>query len=77
MLNAIKRNVTVQPGGRIEVFVPELPAGAQAEVIVLESASAPTRCASPLAARIGQAKGAFASPDDVDSFIRAERDRWP
>jgi Protein of unknown function (DUF2281) len=30
-----------------------------------------------LAAMIGQGKGAFASPEEVDQFIRAERDQWP
>jgi AbrB family looped-hinge helix DNA binding protein len=25
---------------------------------------------------IGSAKGAFSSPEDVDAFIRSERDQW-
>ena len=30
-----------------------------------------------LAAAIGQGKGAFASVEEVDQFIRAEREQWP
>ena len=35
MVNALTRRVTIQPGGRIEITSPELPAGSEAEVIVL------------------------------------------
>lgn len=74
MPNAIKHIVTVQRGGRIEVFVPELPEGTAAEVIVLEAGSKP---AKSLAALIGKGRGAFGSPEEVDRFIRHERDQWP
>jgi hypothetical protein len=78
MLNAIKRNVTVQRGGRIEVFVPELPDGTAAEVIVLETQRTSAGSAKrSLAGLIGRGKGAFASIEEVDRFIRDERDQWP
>jgi len=35
MVAAVRQRVTVQPGGRVELTSPELPAGAEAEVIVL------------------------------------------
>ncbi len=75
MLIANKQTVRVQRGGRIEVFVPELPEGASAEVTVKE-ATATTEKKRSLVNSIGQGKGAFSSADEVDSFIRAERDQW-
>jgi hypothetical protein len=77
MLNAVRQNVTVQQGGRIEIFVPEIRAGARAEVIVIESPESAGTPRSPLAKLVGAGKGAFASPADVDAFIRAEREQWP
>lgn len=77
MRNAIKQRVTVQPGGRIEVFVPELPEGTTADVIVLETArDEPSVRKTTLSQVIGAGRGAFTSPQEVDQFIRAERDQW-
>jgi len=77
MLNAIKRSVVVQSGGRIELHVPELPEGSTAEVIVLDEQCAAVRAGGgKLANLIGQGKGTFGSAEDADRFIRAERDRW-
>ncbi len=74
MIQAFRDRVTVQPGGTIEVSHPELPAGASAEVIVMiESALASV---PPLTDLIGKGKGCFASAEDVDAFIRRERDSW-
>ena len=74
MSNAIRRIVTVQPGGRIEIHAPELPPGTQAEVIVLEiAAAAPKRALSAL---LGLGRGAFATPEEADAFLRHERDQW-
>lgn len=77
MRNAIKQNVKVQRGGRIEVFVLELREGSTAEVIVLEAAREESAGRKTmLAGVIGKGKGAFTSPQEVDQFIRAERDQW-
>lgn len=75
MVSAIRQRVTVQPGGRIEIRSSELPAGAEAEVIVvLETAPpAPTHSLRDL---IGQGKGCYATPQDADHFIRGERNAW-
>ncbi len=35
MVQALKKLVRIQPGGRVELVAPELPAGREAEVIVL------------------------------------------
>ena len=74
MIDAIRQQVTVQPGGFIEVRSAELPVGARVEVIVLvESASRRKR---NLRNMIGTAKKSFASVKEVDDFIRKERDSW-
>lgn len=77
MRNAIKQRVTVQRGGRIEVFVPELREGTTAEVTVLETAREESAVRkSMLAGVVGKGKGAFTSPQEVDEFIRTERVQW-
>ncbi len=42
MINAVRQEVVVLPGGRIEIESPELTPGAHAEVIVLERAERDT-----------------------------------
>lgn len=74
MLHAIRQKVTVRAGGRIEICVPGLAEGAHAEVIVIED---PEFHSLPrLTELIGQGRGAFASPEDVDAFLRREREEW-
>ena len=74
MVRAVKQIVTIGPGGLIEFRRPDLPAGASAEVIVMiDSADSPP---PPLSSLFGRASGVFASGDEADAFIRAERDRW-
>ncbi len=74
MLEAIRERATVRPGGVLELRHPELPAGTQAEVIIMVERSdvAPP----PLADFVGKAKGCFSSGAEVDAFVRAERDSW-
>lgn len=73
MVNAYREIVTIQPGGRVEVASDQLPAGRQAEVIVLVSQE--TRRKS-YASLFGSGKGAFVTPQEADAFLRRERDRW-
>ena len=74
MVSAIRERVTVQAGGRIEIPSSDLPAGAQADVIVVLEPAA--RMDSPLARMIGKGKGCFASSEEADRFIRKERNAW-
>lgn len=78
MIRAIRQSVVVQPGGRIEVTAPELKAGTQAEVIVLEQgpARADEGPLVPLASLVGSCKGMFATPEEADEFLQRERDAW-
>lgn len=77
MLNAIRRQAIVKPGGVIELTLPELPEGTPVEVIVLIKNSDQLAQASPsLTNLIGSAPGSFATPEEVDQFIREQRDEW-
>lgn len=75
MLTGLRQKVVVQPGGVVEVRSLDLPPGATVEVIVLLDTS---EASTPqgLSRFIGAAQGNFASPQDVDQFIRQERDAW-
>ena len=79
MTTAVRQSVVIQPGGRIELRDPLFPTGATAEVIVLLNwplASAGGEAAISLASLIGEARGGFATPEEVDQFINEERDAW-
>ena len=74
MIQAIKERVTVQAGGKIEITHPELLAGTEAEVLIM--IEQPLTEPLPLASFVGKGKGCFTSAEEVDAFIRAERDAW-
>ena len=71
MAPMVKQKVTVQPGGVVHVQSSELVPGSTADVIIIPDADAVS--ASPLAGLIGSAAGGFASPAEVDAFVRARR----
>jgi hypothetical protein len=71
---AIKQQVTVQPGGVIEIRSPELTPGASAEVIVLVDSAAPPAGTRPLVSFIGAGQGGFRSVEEIDAYIRELRD---
>jgi len=74
MEQALRQRVVIQPGGKIELQSPDLPAGLEAEVIVLVPPQ--QRRTRSLTDFIGAAKGTYASPEEADAFIRAERNAW-
>jgi hypothetical protein len=80
MVAAIKQTVTVEPGGVVRVTSPELQAGARAEVIVLvERPGDGGRGAAggrSLTSFLGAGKGVYGSVEEIDTFIRNERDTW-
>jgi hypothetical protein len=75
MLNGLRQKAIVKPGGVVEICSPELPAGATVEVIVLME-SPLKQSEQPLTSFLGSARGSFATPEEVDKFIRQERDAW-
>jgi len=75
MLNELRQKAIVQPGGVIEICSPELPSGTTVEVIILIE-SPPAEPEKPLISFVGAAKGSFVTSEEVDQFIRQERDSW-
>lgn len=75
MLNGLRQKAIVQPGGVIEICSPELPSGATVEVIILIE-SPPNEPEKFLTSFIGTAKGSFVTSEEVDQFVREERDSW-
>jgi hypothetical protein len=76
MRDTLQIETTVLPGHRIEIHAPELPEGQAATVfIVLRDASPAKR---PLRDVLGDYPGGklFKTGDEVDAFLRAERDSW-
>ena len=74
MVRAIKESVIIKPGGMVELRHPDLREGATVEVIVL--LDQPAAEPPPLTSLIGKGKGCFGSAEEVDAFLRAERDAW-
>lgn len=74
---ARKINTTVQAGGKIEVCAPDLPLGQAVEVIVRLADSQPNGRRSIIDI-LAECPGGllFKTPEDVDAYIRKERDSW-
>jgi hypothetical protein len=69
---------TVLPGGKIEIIAPELIAGQQATVIVKVESEQPEKLTiTERLARANYYGGAlFKTAEEVDAYIREERDSW-
>ncbi len=82
-MTAVRQTATVQPDGRLEIAVPDLPPGAVAEVIVLltpavKSPAEPT-AADRLVALHQLQRGLNLSAQDVENWqrdVRSERQAW-
>jgi len=80
MVRAIKEQVTVQPGGLVEIRRSDLPAGITVEVIVMIDESTNGGSGDrpgPFSSFFGSVRNCFRSGEEADAFIRAERDAWP
>ena len=74
---ARKIKTVVQSGGRIEVNAPDWPAGQPVEVTIrLSDAQSPRR--RSVVDILAECPGGvlFKTPQDVDAYIREERDSW-
>ena len=71
---AVQLNTKVLPGHRVEVTSPELPDGAAVSVLVIVEDFREKR---PLNEVLKDYKGgSFKSAQEVDDYLRAERDSW-
>jgi len=75
MVNGLKQKAIVKPGGVVEIKSDRLQEGATVEVIVLVE-SPFDKSLKSLTSFIGSTKSNFATPEEVDRFIRQERDSW-
>ncbi len=77
MQTALKLTGTVQPGGRIEVSSPQLPAGKAVDIIILFSQE-PDDARRSVVDILAEAPGhlAFQTAEQVDAYLQAERDAW-
>jgi len=76
MRNALHLEATVKPGGRVEVADPELQTGSTVDVFVLpRGRSRARRSALDI---LAEAPGhrLFKTPEDVDEYLRQEREAW-
>jgi hypothetical protein len=77
MSNAIHIQTTILPGGKIEVSAPELPPGKRANVFVVVEDEEPQE-KRPVREILANLSGhrLFQSAEEVDAYIRGERDSW-
>lgn len=67
----------VGPGGVVEIRDPTLPEGRTVKVTVsIEDAKDMEEQRGGLMRFFGAAPGLYATPEEADAFIRAERDAW-
>jgi hypothetical protein len=78
MMQPLKARVRVRPDGTLRLESSGLPAGAEAEVIVLVEASGASSLAKPkkMTELIGAGGGLFKSVEEVDAYINELRDEW-
>ncbi|MBI2836815.1 MAG: hypothetical protein HYX75_00740 [Acidobacteria bacterium] len=68
----IREHVIIRPGGVVEIRRPELPAGAEADVVIVVEEAAPE--IPPLASLVGKGSGCYATATEAELFLRTERD---
>ncbi len=78
MIQALKEKVRIQPDGTLRLESSGLPAGAEAEVIVLVEAPSVNPPAKPrkMTDLMGAGSGLFKSVEEIDAYINQLRDEW-
>lgn len=74
MTSTYRHTAVVQPGGVVEVREPSLPEGRIVGVTV--EVAEPDGEPRSFMRFFGAGRGSFATPEEVDAFINAERDAW-
>ncbi|MCY3567455.1 MAG: hypothetical protein OXH38_02415 [Chloroflexi bacterium] len=75
MSETLKRQVTVQAGGKLEFVCPELEAGQTVEVIVHHEPVKPRRSAWEII-NDGPRERLFKTAKEVDDYLAEERASW-
>lgn len=78
MISTTTHTAVVRPGGVVEVRDAALPEGSivQVTISVAEEDATPDEEPGGLMRFLGAAPGLYATPEEADAFIRAERDAW-
>jgi hypothetical protein len=77
MVETLRRQVIVGEGGSIEIRDSSLRPGSRAEVVILQEPPVPpSGSPPPLTSLIGSCKGMFRSRQEVDEYLRGERESW-
>jgi hypothetical protein len=75
MVTSLHRDAVVAPDGTIAIHVPELAPGRRVRVTIEQESTMPQRHAiDMLETTIGH--GSFTTVEDVDAYVRTERDAW-
>ncbi len=75
MQKMVQQQVTVQPGGRVELVCPELEAGQTVNVLVLHEPALPRRSAWQII-NAGPRERLFKTAQEVDDYLAEERASW-
>jgi hypothetical protein len=78
MQTAIRIKTTVLPGNRIEVCAPELPEGADIELLVSPAIDENNEQRQSVLSIVQSLNGhrGFSSAEEVDEYLQAERNSW-
>jgi hypothetical protein len=78
MQSAIRITTKVLSGNKVEIELPPGSVGADVEVIVIlpELPDAPSRSAIDIINEAHSRQQLFRTPEEVDRYIREERDSW-
>lgn len=75
MQKVLQQQVTVLPGGKVELVCPELDAGQVVDVVVLRDNGGPRRHISEIISG-GPNQRLFETAEEVDDYLAEERASW-
>jgi hypothetical protein len=75
MLTAVKEEVEVMPGGILQIHAGNLKPHTKAFVMAVIEVDEKPR-SKKLASLVGSGRGLYETPEEVDAFIRRERNSW-
>ncbi|MCY3921241.1 MAG: hypothetical protein OXN86_09235 [Chloroflexota bacterium] len=75
MRNTLRKRVTVQSGGRLEIMDPDLEAGERVDVLISPVGPAESRSAWQMISE-GPTERVFRTARDVDAYVAEERSSW-